>query len=985
MTTHRQFLQCILIVLLSLLAFEKKAQQPLYKNISINDGLPTSSTYFVLNDKKGYIWIATDLGVSKFDGKKFAHFGSEQGLSQSTIIYLTEDNEGVIWIASNTGKVFYIKNDKVFSSPFSNQFYLELKNVGGTITGLKFDEADTLWIPTSRHLYKVPKQNNYYKFYRDGSFNDSALCVLKTFKNNNSIASQYSSRQKKLQIKGDTGRAFIQIQNQGSKTNILEISFSVREGVNPRTVSMKSLKGATYITYLNKLYAFDKGNFRLVESYPSTILFLFEDREGHIYVSLSNGNGVKMYDNGDFTKNPLNIFIGSSVGSICQDFENGIWFSSTNKGVFYIPYLRSYQYLNHPSLCDRVKDMIQTDSLLIVVNSKNDLCIINRKENITYQKGMAEFHSRDKISSLYAGSQIYYCSPVVFEMNLKTYVKRKHSLNGIPLAANGIVKTKNNKLYGIINYNFCEINDTIWKIIHPLQNRSICIFYSDEFDEIWIGSTSGILKYTSKGFEPVEPLLFNSQTITFIGKSLTGAIYVCTKGKGLFILKNKKWTHLNEQNGLSSNFCQHVQVDNDTIVWVSTNKGVSYFKETKTDVINNFNKNNGLNTNEVFYTSVFNGNLFVGGGEGLLKIDLKETKAKFLNYPIYFKKQLLGYSETTNNQFPYSQGSIRFVIDCITYKQLFHQQYFYQLKGFDDSVKVTSNDYIEFSNLSPGNYELWLGTTDHFGKLQQLKKYYAFEILLPYWQKWWFYLLIVVLICCITFLIIKWRLRAKEKENNEKREIDKLISESQITAVRAQMNPHFIFNCINSIQDFVLNNQTHEAYNYLAKFAKLIRLALINSKNNYITLEKEIEWLSLYIELEQLRFKNQFDFILKIDPDIRSSTDIKLPNMLIQPFIENAIWHGLMSLPVEQKGELLLYIELNHSALKVVVQDNGVGREHSQSLKHQNIHESMGLKLINDKLNALEKIDNLKLNYKITDLFKDGKPSGTKVEITIEI
>jgi len=247
----------------------------------------------------------------------------------------------------------------------------------------------------------------------------------------------------------------------------------------------------------------------------------------------------------------------------------------------------------------------------------------------------------------------------------------------------------------------------------------------------------------------------------------------------------------------------------------------------------------------------------------------------------------------------------------------------------------------------------------------------------------------VITVCTfavITFLIL-FLIIAVNRNRKKQKEIAfiKIKAELEQTALRAQMNPHFIFNALNSIQHYILNKETEYAYDYLAKFSKLIRQVLINSEQNTITLNKEIETLKLYIELEQRRFKNRFDFEINYADDF-TEHDISVPTMLIQPFVENAIWHGIMNLDENKKGKLILSFGLNSKMLKIGIEDNGIGRKEAALRKVNNEYKSVGVLFTQKRLELLKAVTKQQTEIIITDLTDNkGNAAGTKVEILIEI
>jgi LytS/YehU family sensor histidine kinase len=217
--------------------------------------------------------------------------------------------------------------------------------------------------------------------------------------------------------------------------------------------------------------------------------------------------------------------------------------------------------------------------------------------------------------------------------------------------------------------------------------------------------------------------------------------------------------------------------------------------------------------------------------------------------------------------------------------------------------------------------------------------------------------------------------------------VNKLIAEYQLTALQAQMNPHFIFNAINSIQGYILKKNEQQAYDYLAKFSKLIRMVLNQSTERTLPLKQELEMLSLYVELEQLRFDQSFDFKLDVDKDLRRFFGLQIPSMLVQPYVENAIWHGLMNLNKDRKGMLSVEFKLKDEILKITIEDNGVGRELSKTYKKETDHKSVGMILTEQRLMMINKLQEYEDAWvTITDLYDEKKkPSGTQVEIFIPV
>jgi LytS/YehU family sensor histidine kinase len=263
---------------------------------------------------------------------------------------------------------------------------------------------------------------------------------------------------------------------------------------------------------------------------------------------------------------------------------------------------------------------------------------------------------------------------------------------------------------------------------------------------------------------------------------------------------------------------------------------------------------------------------------------------------------------------------------------------------------------------------------------------YSFSIAKPFWLRWWFILLEVFSSAAIVFWFLRIRIKSIRKKEEEKAKFNTMILESQMTALRSQMNPHFIFNSINSIQNYILKENTEQAYNYLAKFSKLIRMVLNNSKENMLTLEQELSTLSLYVQLEQMRFDDAFDFSVDIAEEI-DPRNYMLPGMLLQPFVENAIWHGIMPLEGKRQGKVIIKITSDPQSMFISIEDNGIGRGQSIQFHRPSTHKSIGMLLSENRLTILNASNsNKKYSFHVEDLLDANKlPIGTKVIITIPI
>jgi len=245
-------------------------------------------------------------------------------------------------------------------------------------------------------------------------------------------------------------------------------------------------------------------------------------------------------------------------------------------------------------------------------------------------------------------------------------------------------------------------------------------------------------------------------------------------------------------------------------------------------------------------------------------------------------------------------------------------------------------------------------------------------------------LLLFIVLALFALLAALFILRSLKAARREKLIAEQQKSMMELKALRAQMNPHFIFNAINSIQHFILKNDSDEAQKHLNKFAKLIRKVLENSKKETIPLSEEVQMLQLYTELEAVRFSSKFNYKFVVNEELNAAS-IMLPPLLIQPFVENAIWHGLMHMK-EKQGELIVTFDKENNMLKCTIDDNGIGRKRSQEMRDAARHEPMGLSITHERVQILNEVYKISIRVTVIDKVNtDGSSSGTRVEITIPL
>lgn len=318
-------------------------------------------------------------------------------------------------------------------------------------------------------------------------------------------------------------------------------------------------------------------------------------------------------------------------------------------------------------------------------------------------------------------------------------------------------------------------------------------------------------------------------------------------------------------------------------------------------------------------------------------------------------------------------------------------EFAYQLEGFDNDWSVVHYSLMDerlnlaqYSNLSPGTYTFRVKVKKGNEDWQKKKAELVIIIKPPFWQTWWFWAIIISGIGLFIGFILWWRVRVVKKREKEKYAHEKQILELEAKALRAQMNPHFIFNCLNSIKSLIQQHEEEKSITYLTTFSKLIRTLFNNADKKEISLYDEIETCKYYLQLESMRFDTKFSYALTVDEEIDLKS-VQVPALIIQPFIENAIWHGIV--PRGNGGHISLNVAKKGSVIEISIDDDGIGREASMQNKSSSnlAHQSKGVNLTQSRLELDNLLQQRQASLETIDKKdKNGTATGTKVIITIK-
>ena len=436
---------------------------------------------------------------------------------------------------------------------------------------------------------------------------------------------------------------------------------------------------------------------------------------------------------------------------------------------------------------------------------------------------------------------------------------------------------------------------------------------------------------------------------------------------------------------------------------MSTNRGISMLDESRT-TFTNYDPADGLQGWEFSGRSAFktyDGYICYGGKNGFNMFHPDSLRKNEFIPPVVLKRIVIfdkaldidsSYLDLRSLKLSYKQNFFSFEFAALNYDHPEKNKYAYQLIGFDKKkVQLGTDRVINYTNVPPDNYTLKVWASNNDGVWNETGFELKLIITPPFWATWWFKTIVALVLVGSVFLFFRLRENRIRKEEARQTAINKQIAKIRMIALRSQMNPHFIFNSLNSIQHFITTHEKEEALRYLSKFSKLIRKILENSRQNTVSVSNELELLQLYIQLEQLRFSNKFDYHIAVDEKI-DLENTEIPPLLIQPYIENAIQHGLIN--KNSKGDLWLSLERNNGLLICKIEDNGIGRDKALQIEQKKVsrHVALGIKVTNERISTLSDLLDYKIEVVIEDLYKSQQYAeealqdvGTRVTISIPV
>ncbi|HEY9047351.1 MAG TPA: two-component regulator propeller domain-containing protein [Ohtaekwangia sp.] len=1010
-----------------------------FHHITVDDGLPSNTVNGVIRDSRGFIWIASENGVIRYDGYAFVNFRvNEQDTASisSNITYtILEDSEARLWVGSEKGLDLFNRNTDAFDKHFFN---------GIPVRALFEDSRKQVWIGSDQGLYRYePQGGNFIKPYKE-MFDPKEVIY-------NTIPSITEDRQGNLWVGTSHGayiyetarQAFRQfLHNEAIPGSLSENN--VRKIVEDHTGRMWI---ATYGGGLNlylpetgtfKIYRHDAADNRSISG--DLIPALWVNDDGKLWIG-TDGQGIDIMDpetrifhhvvHSSYNSKSLN---NNVIRSISSDHRGGVWIGTYTGGInFFNQNAEAFFHFKVPTSNGNssvTSFAEEANGNLWIGTDGGGLCYFNRVtgqfQNYSHDEKNANSLSDNRVISLQLDERgklwigTYLGGLCMYNPATRKF-KRYTDQDGSGLSDNVIwslllddqqtIWAGTNK--GLNHFDPRTGKFTSFDIANSnLSNNMVRCLYEDDRRRLWIGTQEGLnlleapyRHFTVMKREQQKENSLSNHWIRTIHQDHAGRLWIGTFAGGLdlFDEASGRFIAFSESDGLPDNIISGIIGDDHDNVWISTGRGLAHL-DMQTRTFRIYNESDGLqnyqfNINACFKTQ--RGEFLFGGTNGFTLFVPDVIKGVTSNpYPPpvaltsfkVFNKDVqpcqdnspltAPIHETKAITLSYDQSVLTFEFAALNFIQPEKNQYAYKLSGFEKNWNMVGDKRsATYTNLEPGEYIFQVKASNNDGVWNESGTSLIITITPPFWGTWWFRILLALLAVATVWLIVN----IVRERIREKIRINKLISELELKALIAQMNPHFIFNCLTSIQELIAVHKQDEAMHYLHQFSRLLRTVLKSSEKNFIPLEEELTLLELYLELESMRFDKQFHYTITVDEAI-DPEEVLIPSFLLQPFVENALWHGLM----HKKGERNLRVTFtlhSHDVMECRIQDNGIGRAEAAVIRKRSLktYKSMGIKIIRDRISLMKKQNDWFGLQIIDDKDEAGNARGTTVLVNIPL
>lgn len=967
----------------------QSSPHPAFRQYTTDDGLASSETYCIIQDKQGYIWISSDNGVSRFDGYQFRNYGLKDGLKENVIFEMHLDSLGRLWMQAMGGNLYYLDGDTI--RPYwNNQVLLNFKNRPDFVKGFIVEGAGKrVHIATLTYgvisISKNGKTTTYPQpepsFWQVFEKNDQGITAIYA-QSSPEILKAYG---KKLAQQNRSSPVYLHTKK-GTQA-FSDLYASQGKGQFSGFVSVHLGSGKYFFQFRSTVWYIENGQIRWKQHFPHHILYARLMQNGQLCIGLNHHQGLKVFPSVEaFRNEPGATWLpGQIVSYFMEDREGNCWLATNENGVFYAPANAFSVHDQETGLPDEKVTALtrKNDHELFVGLGNGEIWHLEQDLNqwtklpvVPGNGFIRDLYFDQQQQRLWAGR----LSLVYLQQN-KWIAYSASPKQGTQFGmANRITSSpKGERLWlsNHVGFMAIELPQQVASNVHIQYGLRTYVAREDFAGRVWVGCPQGL-------FELKDGVLLERQNlhpafalrVEDLSLLPDSTLVVATKGGGLVFWKKGKHEQLTTEQGLCADMLECLYVDEKGTVWAGTLNGLNCISgswgERKVESIT---VAHGLPSNEISRISSSGGNVWVATNKGLVHF-LEKSISHLSPRPILA-------SVLANNQpldlakplaLPWDKNNLEINFFAINFKMNGKIPYRYRMDGGAWTQALSGS--LNFPALPPGQRFFEVQAQNEDGIWSESTSIH-FSINPPWWGSHWAKTGAIFALLTSFFLFYKYRTQRLKKQYN----IQQQISELERAALQAQMNPHFIFNCLNSIQNYILQSEKESAILYLGRFASLVRSVLNASVAGKISLEEELSLLNNYLALEKLRFKDRFTYEVKTAENL-NVLDVYIPPLLIQPYVENALLHGISG--KNSGGEVSVFFEKKANYLEVSIQDNGVGlNANGTEVKNTKTHKSFGMSITRNRLELLKNKQENEAVHTRTIYDNHGQICGTKITILI--
>ncbi|AXG71433.1 sensor histidine kinase YpdA [Kordia sp. SMS9] len=948
------------------------AQQPASIHLTEKDGLPDIEFYNITEDSKNYIWLASDKGLYRYNGRSFEYYvhSSQKG---NAVFGTKEDHLGRIWCNNISGQFFYTENEalKLFID-LGDKLYGELAE----------------FIVTKKELIvfagNIIRINLETKAITQVSNNHVFLGAIEE------ISDGYLYSREKYIINANKSlvtRDSLQITTFLRNLYDAGIKDKIRIASNEKINLCYFLKNGR-----NEFYRFD---IKKTACNPISIPNQLQDRrifdtyfhDDTIWFSTDLGLYICRITNNNLVLDDI-YFKDKFITKVIKDSEANYWIITKGDGIFIIPNINIHKYENKDEKLNITHLEKLKKHLMVFGTTDGKVGVLHTKE---LQVSIIDSRSSSRVTeikSLPKSNETFVIKEdASFKLDHKTEkIKKLYSFEFD--GAKSLSKI-NDSAYVLSSYRLAKIVDDEYKFVKNIADkRSYANYYSTTAKNIYVATVDGLYAYNNKLHK--TPIFYKNKPIYAkdIVETEDQKIWVSTFNDGVFCIKGTVVIdYFGTDDGLLSKRISTIKND-ENYLWIATEQGIQYL-HSPSKAFKNLTKQNGVPSYRISDIEIDEDRVLFATNTGFFSVD--KTKAfKGTKIPkVYINEVSIGLKSMAlrdQYKFDYDENSIKISFNANGFNSFLNNKYEFRLLGQSNVWQTDNNgsNSVIYYGLPSGDYTFEVRSvlannsdTDSIDSVH-------FSISKPFWREWWFYIGLIFSAVLAAFALFKRKINALKKEQSEileKELINKQLILSQLENLRSQMNPHFIFNALNSIQEYIVFNEKELASSYLIKFSRLIRIYLEHSRDSEVFLSEELNALNIYLELEKNRFEEVLEFTINVEKSIHTNT-IKIPSLFIQPYVENALKHGLLHKIEDRKLIIDFTMHSDTSILFCCIKDNGIGIKASKAInqaqnpQHKSFATSANEKRV-ELLNA-NRVEKIKVETKSTN-------KGTEVLITIPI